>query len=211
MLLEMFIACPKCATTFTVLPEQIGPNGRKVKCSKCGNIWHQRLEEHIRIEPVLNSPVVSTKPMPIGNGVNLPALLPIKIQPYLYTMPFVMLALIFSLSIVLFPDFFGVHSLIKSRELSIEDVRIENRKESNKVIVSYKIMNSSRHNVSMPLVRVRLLDENNSILKHHISDQTNKTLAPSQYVTIKTEFNSPPTSSKYVDVTLGNKLDFLLR
>lgn len=208
---KMYIACPKCATTFTVLPEQIGPLGRKVKCSKCLTVWHQRLEDQVRVEPVLSPPLASSKMTPMGNGVNLPALLPIKLPVYLYISPPILLALIIFLSVILFPDFFGVRTLTKYKELSVEDIHIENKKEDNRIIVSYKIMNSSDHAVVMPLVRVRLLDKGSNILKYHVADQTGVALAPSQYVSIKTEFVSPPLSTKLVDVTLGNRLDFLLR
>ena len=77
----MYIACPECDTKFVVTPQQIGKHGRKVKCSKCSHVWHQNLEDNIRIEPVLTAPEAFT---PLGNGVNLPALLPVKIPPYLF-------------------------------------------------------------------------------------------------------------------------------
>ena len=34
----MYIACPECDTKFVVKPEQIGKEGRKVKCSKCSHV-----------------------------------------------------------------------------------------------------------------------------------------------------------------------------
>jgi predicted Zn finger-like uncharacterized protein len=33
------IACPKCHSTFKVASDVLGSEGRKLKCSKCGNIW----------------------------------------------------------------------------------------------------------------------------------------------------------------------------
>ena len=87
----MYIACPECDTKFVVTPEQIGKHGRKVKCSKCSHVWHQKLEDNIRIEPVLTVPEAV---IPLGNGINLPALLPVKIPPYLFVMPVLMIGLI---------------------------------------------------------------------------------------------------------------------
>jgi predicted Zn finger-like uncharacterized protein len=206
----MYIACPSCDTKFVILPEQIGASGRKVKCSKCGNIWHQLLKDHGRLEPMATANTDSVRPI-FGSGINLPALLPIKIPQYLYTLPILLISLIIALSIILFPDMFGIQPLTNSNELSVKDVHVENSKDADKIIISYKIANSSNYVKVMPLVRIRLFDENKRILKSHIDNQTNVSLAPKQYISIKTEFSSVPPSTEHVDITLGNKIDFILR
>ncbi|MEQ8322756.1 MAG: DUF3426 domain-containing protein [Rhodospirillales bacterium] len=38
----MFISCPNCSTRYNVTPAQLGAEGKSVKCSNCGNTWHQR-------------------------------------------------------------------------------------------------------------------------------------------------------------------------
>lgn len=206
----MYIACPSCDTKFVILPEQIGVGGRKVKCSKCGNIWHQLLKDQCQVEPMITANSENAKPI-FGSGINLPALLPIKIPQYLYILPLLLISLIIALSIILFPNIFGIQSLTKTNELSIKDVRVENNKNVDKLIINYKIVNSSNYVRAMPLVRIRLLDEKKRIIKSHIDNQTNVNLAPKQYISIKTEFNSLPPSTEQVDITLGNKIDFILR
>lgn len=37
----MFISCPNCSTRYNVSPAQLG-GGKSVKCSNCGNTWHQQ-------------------------------------------------------------------------------------------------------------------------------------------------------------------------
>ena len=37
----MFISCPNCATRYNVAPGQLGQTGKSVRCSNCGNTWHQ--------------------------------------------------------------------------------------------------------------------------------------------------------------------------
>ena len=37
----MNLSCPSCAATFLVEPEQLGPAGRRVRCSECRHIWRQ--------------------------------------------------------------------------------------------------------------------------------------------------------------------------
>ena len=38
----MIITCPTCETRFNVDPGHLLPNGRTVKCAKCGHLWTER-------------------------------------------------------------------------------------------------------------------------------------------------------------------------
>jgi len=203
----MYIACPECNTKFVVTPEQIGKDGRKVKCSKCSHIWYKKLDEDVRIEPALTAPVVSTT---LGNGVNLPALLPMKIPPYLYMMPVVMIGLIIFMLVMLFPDNLGFESLLNSDNLSIKDVQIVKQQDIEKITVSYKVHNTSLKDVKMPLVRVRLFDKNNRVLKS-LTDYHTNIISPNQFLQVKTEFMPVPPSADNIDIMMGNEVDFILR
>ena len=35
----MIVSCPACQTQFNVDPALLGPDGRKVRCAKCANLW----------------------------------------------------------------------------------------------------------------------------------------------------------------------------
>jgi predicted Zn finger-like uncharacterized protein len=204
----MYISCPECDTRFVVNSEQIGTHGRKVKCSKCAHIWHQRLDKHLKVEPVLEPlSLVST---PLMKGVNLPALLPIKIPLYLYGLPVFLIGMIIFMTITLFQDSFELHSVLNDKDLSIRDLQITNNKELGKIIVNYKVLNSSTNNIKMPLVRIRLFDKNNRVINSRIDDHSDINLSPSQNISISTETPVPP-STENIDIMLGNKLDFILR
>ncbi len=43
----MLLTCPNCSSQFKVSEEILGTQGRKVKCSGCGEIWHQMPEDHV--------------------------------------------------------------------------------------------------------------------------------------------------------------------
>lgn len=36
----MKIVCPTCSADYTIADDMLGPNGRKVKCATCSNVWH---------------------------------------------------------------------------------------------------------------------------------------------------------------------------
>jgi predicted Zn finger-like uncharacterized protein len=205
----MYIACPKCDTKFVVTPEQIGKEGRKVKCSKCSHVWHYKLADQLRIEPIITQPIAAT---PLGNGINLPALLPIKIQPYLYVMPVVMIGLIIFMLIMVFPTSLGINTLLNSNNLSIKDVQVQNQKDLDKITISYKVHNSAATIVKMPLVRIRFFDKNGKIVESKIDDQnSNVDMSPHQFIQIKTELVPAPSAADSIDIMIGNKIDFILR
>jgi predicted Zn finger-like uncharacterized protein len=37
----MILTCPECATRYQADASQFAPDGRKVRCAKCGHVWHQ--------------------------------------------------------------------------------------------------------------------------------------------------------------------------
>ena len=112
---------------------------------------------------------------------------------------------------MLFPNNLGFDSLLNSKKLSVHDIKIENHKDLNKITVSYKVMNNSKKNLKMPLVRIRLFDGNSRILKSLIDDHTNIDMSPNQFIQVKTEFVPAPPSAKEIDIMIGNKVDFILR
>ena len=50
----MKIKCPDCSTSYDIKPEALGPEGRSVKCARCGNRWFvspkQEEDEDLRID-----------------------------------------------------------------------------------------------------------------------------------------------------------------
>ena len=213
----MYIRCPSCTTSFVVTPEQIGPKGRRVCCSKCSNRW---FVEALETEPLTKIEPSSIIPDRVGSnanasflpGVNLPALLPINIPLYLYILPALLaIAIIFS-SMVIFQDklsFLGLTGT--SNSLSVHDINIDYNRKEGAIVASYKIVNSADQFVPVPLIRIRLLDKDHRPLKTHITNNPNIDLAPKQYVGIRTNFADAPPNVEFIDIALGNRLDFILR
>ena len=75
----MIITCPSCSSRYPVDASSFAPSGRKVRCAKCGNTWHQappsdlggEADENAREVPkpapvIANEDVNAIRPAPIG-------------------------------------------------------------------------------------------------------------------------------------------------
>lgn len=201
----MYIACPECTTRFVVTAEQIGKEGRKVKCSKCLHIWQQHPPEQLRVEPKIES---STKTLPLGNGVNLPVLLPVKIPAHLlYGLPILLVSMIIFMFTILFQDNFVLPSILNTKDLIISDVSYQ--RTLGKTAINYKVSNLSDKSVKIPLIRIRVFDKNHRLINFRIDDHSNIKLSPSQNVVINAELEDVPPHAN-IDIMIGNKLDFIL-
>lgn len=211
----MYLTCPECYTSFTVKASQIGPKGRRVRCSKCSHGWFAKgIGGGTGSEGITTSrhERVGRSEEKFKPGVNLPALLPIKIPLYLYVAPVLLAAAIIFTSMIFFQDKMSLFGLTGASEnLKVKDIQIAYDRENGNIIANYKIVNASETFVPLSSIRIRLLDQNHRILKSHVAQESKSSLAPKQFISIRTRFSEAPTNVEFIDITLGNKLDLLLR
>lgn len=63
----MIITCPNCSTRYTLPQDKIKPGGQRVRCAKCGNVWHQQPDDVAAPEPAAEPVFVPP------SGADLPA------------------------------------------------------------------------------------------------------------------------------------------
>ncbi|XVN43377.1 MAG: zinc-ribbon domain-containing protein [Candidatus Rickettsia vulgarisii] len=227
----MNITCPNCDASFMVPQEQLGTIGRRVKCSKCQSTWYQLVdsvtndqpqntENNQQIEPSkidnnvdnskINPSTPNERPIYLSKGTNLPALLPLKISQRSYIVPILLISIIL---LLLFHDKFNLLALSKLNNnlLIIDNIKTELNTNAKQVKVSYKITNNYNYNITIPLIRIRLLNEKHVVIKSYILEQKNIKLSPKQHIEINTNLYSVPASSNSLDIMLGNNLDFILQ
>lgn len=215
--LTMYISCLNCQTKFIVLDNQIGINGRRVKCSKCRHIWYQKLDYNTSKLSDFDKDKVEAIKTPIKNGynnhfsANVPVILPYispkrkyNVFPLLWTS-----FIIFCLAILLL-DRFKV--LSKYDQLKIEEIKLGTSHREGVIKMFYKLSNNSDYLISNPLIKVKAMDGNNRALDEYISITKLKAkIPPKQNTYVEMEIRGLPVTAKYIDVTIGNKIAFLLK
>lgn len=67
----MIITCYNCSTKFAINPAALGPAGHTVRCSRCGNRWHQFPEDADgNVKPIFTDPIFhdDTAPSSVRDG-----------------------------------------------------------------------------------------------------------------------------------------------
>lgn len=209
----MIISCPNCSAGFFVSPQQIGEAGRRVKCSKCKNVWHATIDENrLPNEEEISQSIKNQKYV---SGINLPAIIPIKISNYLYALPPAFFFLIILTLYIFYPSFtssIGVHGPLQTpKGLRIENIMHDNDRLNNKVTIEYSIANYSNKAQKVPFVQLKLIDENNNVIRTVYADGAGMTLAKNKVVMAKSEFNNVRESAKYVLLSLGSRFKFWVK
>ncbi|WP_392506063.1 MJ0042-type zinc finger domain-containing protein [Rickettsia sp. 2024-CO-Wats] len=210
----MYITCPNCQTRFIVTSNQIGINGRRVKCSKCSHLWYQKLDYNIStlndFKDKVNTGTIKT---PIKNhyNANVPVIFPYippkkkyNIFPILWTS-----FIIFCLVILLIDSF---KFLGKYDQLKIEEINLGQSRHIGGMKIFYKLSNESDYLISDPIIKVRVMDTNNQALDEYVSITKLQTKIPAkQAIYLEMNIEGIPITAKYIDIVIGNRLGLLFK
>lgn len=212
----MIISCPKCSAGFYVLPAQIGTTGRRVKCSKCKNIWHASISS----DTIVKEDVIVQKTI-LSNtitGANLPTVIPIELSATLYALPWLFIILIFSTIWLLYPDItdkIGLcGTMCAGKNMRVENMIYDFDKTNNKLKVRYSITNQGYEKSPLPLVQIFVTDKHQVKLYSLVADPNKNgriALAPGKSISAKTEFANLSPEAKFLHIQLGSYTKFLFR
>jgi len=210
----MIISCQNCKAAFIVAAEQIGATGRKVKCSKCQNMWYATVPADVLYNEQLATEHLSAPPHNLSY-TNLPVVISTKISKTLFFAPLFMLILIVATFFVFYPNLMNKFGLCKyvcePYNVRIQDISYEFDSSHKKIMIEYSIANNTLAKARLPLIEVKLIDSSNNILQKTYIENNDIWLDPDGSVKAKTEFDNISPHSKFVRIALGSKIKFLFR
>lgn len=217
----MILQCAQCKFRYTVANEKIGPKGRAVRCANCKHTWYQKAmtqEESLAdmermLEEINSQP--KPKPRPLKPGANLPVRrddeIPhrLKIGVYAATAMAACFTLLF-----FFPGLFGYSSSMGMALADVSITTLEEMKDNKPVYaISGKIVNTSSEPMSLPVMRITLVDaEGNTLQPWEDSSAQGRVLQPGEEI----PFNFDDLAIKFnrgasFILDLGNPLELALR
>lgn len=207
----MIISCPKCNSGFFVAPAQIGSTGRRVKCSKCKNIWLATIDHEIAAHEEV---VVQRIDTTMVSGSNLPAIIPIKIPSLLYFVPLIFLFLISFTTYVFYPEItlkFGVCGpMCTEKGIMVQDVVYDFERISSKFSIEYSVANHTNTRKTIPIVQVTLHDAGRKIKRIYKTDKP-IVLEPNSSLRNKLDFSNVSPHTKYAKIMIGSSIKFWFR
>lgn len=204
----MLITCPECSTRYNLTAAQIGPQGRTLKCAKCGHSWFVPPEETVPAE--LDIP----PPLPPQNPVGLDELAFVGSQPAWYRkfganltvwLMLAVLALGVALGVAMWmlmapeeadSDGFGPAEITdpQPQNLVLSDLSRDIEEDGNLVILKFSgtVTNNGSTAQTLPELRLQLLDAKGIELDFWPADIAKTMLEAGESAPWTARFLNPP-------------------
>lgn len=231
----MILTCPECATRYQTDAAAFLPDGRKVRCAKCGHVWHQTApapEPEAEFAPAEESAPPPPAPeaiipqrsayVPSAAGSADDAFDRLRAPARWLEHAGVALGWIGLLALVVVIGWSALHyrqivaslwpqssSLyaalgLKVNALGIDIVGVTYRHQAENgqdvLAISGKLVNITSHELSVPPIRVALIDEDKRVLYHWNFSPDVATLRPGQVEPFLTRLPSPPPGARRLEV-----------
>lgn len=205
----MIIKCNQCLTHYQITSEQLKPTGKKVKCTRCGNIWFEKYqpikEEILTPNPI---PINSSLPMVVENYV------PIwfRFIPILFLCMIIISTIFFYQSEItkIFPnatEFYDILGISDSDKIKLNDVTLTRKGEY--IDINGLIENHSSQNRMIPNIIISLTNEAGKNTSSTLITMPKNKLEPNEKRPFHKRLTSINPDAKYLIVAIGDKFDIL--
>lgn len=231
----MILTCPECTTRYQTDASQFAPDGRKVRCAKCGHVWFQAApqpepgpeEEAVAApEPEEAEPAAVTPkrqafaPTPRIDAA--PARSRYTARPSRFEQIGVMAGWALLAVIVVGAGWTGLHyrqsiaslwpqssSLyaavgmrVNTRGLEFHDksAHFETDGQQDVLVITGHLLNTTSRELSVPPIRVSLMDADKRELYHWNFSAGVQTLHPGQIANFHTQLPSPPPAARDIEL-----------
>lgn len=210
----MQVTCQKCDARYLVKDYEIGPDGRKVKCARCGHIWHATAPETIPDIEAFERELQTLAPIPEGSALPVPHVAGTPSAAGLKVASLILLAatlvagfiaqrdLLYPTSLRIFYDAFGLYD---TRGVALKDVSIASMPERGKTeyFITGTISNEATEERIIPRLRVQVFDDQGRVIKNEDFEKDD-TLAPDGNIPFKTKITVRAEALDRVVVDIGN-------
>ncbi|MDX1950329.1 MAG: zinc-ribbon domain-containing protein [Rickettsiales bacterium] len=203
----MLISCPNCSATFAVPAKAIGETGKKVKCSKCGHMWHQ---EPIRQEKTTLDTLLQTNEKQDKN-------LPVKTQKnFNYGSLAAGILLLIFIGILQFMAFPKTNEMISSSlgladysAIKLVNFSSESQINDNKldIKISGIITNTSGKITKAPALDVKIMSKGGRVIAKNKIQLEKPSLEPYEIYKFDTEITKITGNADNITITFGNWLE----
>jgi predicted Zn finger-like uncharacterized protein len=226
----MILTCPACATRYQADEAKFPPQGRQVRCAKCGHVWHQPGPAAPSEPDTAVTPPASFAPEPALSRTRTfaPAATVTEREPLARGammavaagwIGLIGLILVIGYSAVryrqeisvVWPQSAGVYSSLglKTDAHGIDFVRVDYRRENEDgqtvLAVTGQIVNSGKRELPVPqTVRVTLSDGEHHEIYHWTFTPNVQTLKPGQSSPFLTRLSSPPAAARHLEVRFAS-------
>jgi predicted Zn finger-like uncharacterized protein len=220
----MILTCPACATRYQADEAKFPPQGRQVRCAKCGHVWHQpgpvpAVEADVAVAPAPHVPSMShtrafapsaqtpEEREPLARGAMLAVVAGwIVLIAAIAAIGYSAMRYRQEISVI-WPQSAGVYSAlgVKVNAQGIDFAKVDYRRENEDgqmvLAVTGNIVNRSSRELSVPQnVRVTLSDANNHEIYHWNFTPNVQTLKPGQSSPFLTRLSAPPAAARHLEV-----------
>ena len=241
----MILTCPECTTRYQTDASQFAPDGRKVRCAKCGHVWLQmppapEPDADLEVRHVEPEPEAESEPEPAAAAPRREAFAPAprvepaaaaasrsrlparpgRLEQVVIGVGWVMLAVL-----VLGVGWSGLHyrqniaavwpqssSLyatmgmrVNTRGLEFHDktAHFESDGQQDVLIITGHLLNTTSRELSVPAIRVSLMDADKRVLTHWNFTAGIAMLHPGQQATFHTQLASPPPAARNIELSFA--------
>lgn len=206
----MIISCKKCGTKYRVNASTIGEVGRKVRCTKCSNVWTYSAAKSV--------PEVKKEPLTkINISRSLPVVIQYVVPGWFKVIPGVFVFLILITSAFFFQDSLANKSIFIKRIYESMGVRFTDniiihqvemaKKDDDSLDINGFLVNQSKEKRKVPNVIIRAInDQNVKIASFVIKSNSAEFESGEQYPFFK-KIQNFPENTKLVTLEIQDKMD----
>lgn len=209
----MIVSCPACESRFEVDREQLGYDGRVVRCGKCGNCWHQMPENEpaaaAAVAEDLRPPRRRAAPPPPrkSGGLALGWLLLLLFvggvaagawfgrEQIVAQVP--QMAELYALA--------GIPVGTAGQSLRIGDVNVDQAEVGGETVVTVRgvVTNISDRKQVVPMLRAQLTDQSGTVLTEWSFDPPRGELDAGASASFETQTRNPPEGAQNLSINFA--------